>query len=393
MFFMAGVNYKNNNISQREKLSFTFERIIQISQNICGIEGVWGCIILSTCNRTEIYLSMEDVGENISDKFLLEYSKIQEFDGVFEKREGEEVVYYIMELACGIKSQIMGEEQIVSQINHALEISRENGCTDSALNTLFRIAVSAGKYALTNVKISNTPVSSAYAAVKFLSQKYENLKNKKCVIIGNGKMGQIAQKLLVKKGCMVFVTLRSYKHGNNDIVKGCIAIKYKERYNYIDGTDFVISATKSPHYTLTYDKFKDLIKKPDIVIDLAVPRDVEALISKECECFNIDEFGYKTEISSEKIDIIYGIVEKFTRLFFNWENYKMSLQSIEELKDIISRRIVKSEFKFADSYKIDNVVAKTVDKTVDMLLGGMKDYISPDIIDLCKKKVRERARL
>ncbi len=393
MFFMAGVNYKNNNISQREKLSFTFERIIQISQNICGIEGVWGCIILSTCNRTEIYLSMEDVGENISDKFLLEYSKIQEFDGVFEKREGEEVVYYIMELACGIKSQIMGEEQIVSQINHALEISRENGCTDSALNTLFRIAVSAGKYALTNVKISNTPVSSAYAAVKFLSQKYENLKNKKCVIIGNGKMGQIAQKLLVKKGCMVFVTLRSYKHGNNDIVKGCIAIKYKERYNYIDGTDFVISATKSPHYTLTYDKFKDLIKKPDIVIDLAVPRDVEALISKECECFNIDEFGYKTEISSEKIDIIYGIVEKFTRLFFNWENYKMSLQSIEELKDIISRRIVKSEFKFVDSYKIDNVVAKTVDKTVDMLLGGMKDYINPDIIDLCKKKVRERARL
>ncbi len=393
MFFMAGVDYKNNSIFQREKLSFTSERAVQISQNICGLENVWGCIILSTCNRTEIYLSMEDIGENIADKLLFEYSKIYKFDGVCEKRESAEVVYYIMELACGIKSQIVGEGQIVSQINYALEVSGKNGCTDSALNTLFRIAVSAGKYALTNVNISNTPVSSAYAAVKFLSQKYENLKNKRCVVIGNGKMGQIAQKLLVKKGCRVFVTLRSYKHGNNEIIKGCMAIKYKERYDYINGADFVISATKSPHYTLTYDKFKDLIQKPDIVIDLAVPRDVEALISKECECFNIDEFGFKTEISSEKIDIIYDIVEKFTRVFFNWENYKMSLQSIAELKNIISRRIVKSGFKSVDSDKIDNIVGETVNKTVDMLLGGMKDYINPDIIDSCKKKIRERARL
>ena len=79
MFFMAGVDYKNNSIFQREKLSFTSERAVQISQNICGLENVWGCIILSTCNRTEIYLSMEDIGENIADKLLFEYSKIYKF--------------------------------------------------------------------------------------------------------------------------------------------------------------------------------------------------------------------------------------------------------------------------------------------------------------------------
>ncbi len=392
MLFMAGVNYKNNSIYQREKLSFTLEKAIRISKNISELENISGCIIISTCNRTEIYLSMEGT-QNIADKLLLEYSKVQEFDGVFEKKEGADVVYYIMELACGIKSQIVGEGQIVSQINYASEMSRKNGCTDSVLNTLFRIAVSAGKYALTNAVISNIPISSAYSAVELLNQKYQSLKNKRCVVIGNGKMGQIVQELLIKAGCEVFVTLRSYKSGNNEIIKSCKAIKYKERYDYIDGADFVVSATKSPHYTITYDKFKVLIEKPDILIDLAVPRDIEPLISEICECFNIDELGFKTEISSEKIDMVYDIIGKFARDFFNWENYKTSLHSIEKLKNIISKRIIKSDLKTKYQEDTSELIGKTVEKTVDMLLGGMKDYVNPEVINLCEKKIRERSRL
>jgi len=390
---MAGVNYKNNNIYQREKLSFTSERVVRICRDICKLENVSGCIVISTCNRTEIYLSMNDLSKNIADKLLFEYAKIQGFDGVCEKREGREVVYYIMELACGMKSQIVGEGQIVSQINYALEVSRKNGCTDSALNTLFRIAVSAGKFALTNANISNIPISSAYAAVTLLNKKYERLENKKCVVIGNGNMGRIVQRLLIKEGCEVFVTLRSYKHGNNEIIKGCKAIKYKERYDYIDGADFVISSTKSPHYTLIYDKFKNIIKKPEIIIDLAVPRDVEPLISKLCKCFNIDELGFKTEVSPEKINVIYNIIEKFAQDFFNWENYKMSLYNIRELKDIISKRIMKGNLQSDYENDVEKIIGDTVEKTVDMLLGGMKDCVNPEVMSLCEKKIRERARL
>jgi len=389
---MTGVNYKNNSISQREKLSFTSLKNIEICKNICNINSVGGCIILSTCNRTEIYISSNkkiDAG-----KLLLQYSNIADFDGKFEKKEDINVVYHIVELACVIKSQIIGESQIVSQINYSLELSRKYGCTDSFLETLFRTAVTAGKYILTNVELYNIPISSAYAAVDLLSKQYGSLSDKKCIIIGNGKVGKVVQRLLVKNGCNVLVTLRSYKHGNNDVAYGCGAINYNERYNYIDGTDFVISATKSPHYTLTYDKFLLIKKRPEFIIDLAVPRDVEPKISELCRCFNIDELGFEFNIDKDKLDIIYDIIEKFVNNFVQWKNYKLSLDTIASLKDIVYKRIEKSfdiNNNGINNYK--DIIDFTVGKTVDILLGSMKENISPKILDKCEKKIEERARL
>ena len=386
--FMAGVNYKQNSLSQREKLSFTIEKTGEICRSICSLGYIDGCVVISTCNRTEIYINSESLNENIADKILLEHSKIYDFDGVFEKKGDEEAVYHIIELACGLKSQIVGEEQIIGQINSAMEVSRNNGGGSPVLNTLFRIAVSAGKYVVTNVKKENVSLSSAYGAVELLVSKYGNIRGKKCVVIGNGKMGQIVQKLLLKKGCEVFVTLRGYKHGNNNIIKGGKAIKYSERYNYIDGADFIISATKSPHYTLTYDNFKSIMNMPEIIVDLAVPRDVEPNISQLCQCFNIDELGFRESVNIYEDYEIVNIVRKFAGDFFQWENYRASLKSIEEVKDIISKRIVKSGFENDES-----IVENTVRKTVDILLGAMKQYVCPETINECLKKIEERARL
>ncbi len=391
--FMASVNYKNNSLSQREKLSFTSEKIEDICGNICALNDICGCVIISTCNRTEIYITSESLNENNADKILLKYSGVDDFDGFFEKKENNEAVRYIMQLACGLKSQIVGEEQIVSQINSAIEISRKNGAGNSVLNTLFRIAVSAGKYTITNAKAGNNHLSASYKAVELLIKRYGNIKGKKCVIIGNGKMGQIAQRLLIKKGCYVFVTLRSYKNGNNEIVKGCKAIKYNERYDYINGADFIVSATKSPHYTLTYDRLKCIKNIPEIIIDLAVPRDVEPEISSICQCINIDELGFKESSNSGRFLKVYNIAEKFSGDFFQWENYMMSLNGIESLKDIISKRIIKGEIKYENEKNVEKIIENVVGKTVDTILGSMKEYVCPEMINKAKKKIEERARL
>ncbi len=392
---MAGINYKNNSVSQREKLSFTDEKISEICRSICKSENIYGSIIISTCNRTEIYISCDDLNDIMADEILLKHSGIDNFDGIFEKKEDINVVYHIIELACGLKSQIVGEGQIITQINSALEISRKNKCTDSFLNTLFRIAVSAGKCAMTNINVSNVPVSSAYAAVNFISKKYNKLSSKKCVVIGNGKMGQIVQKLLVRKGCDVFVTLRSYKHGNNNVIKGCKTIQYNERYDFINDSDFVVSATKSPHYTITYDKFLALKKKPEIIIDLAVPRDVEPKINEICDCFNIDELGFETKINHKELEEVHSIIERFVKAFIQWKNYKLSLENINFVKDIIYARIIKSYNvnKNYDYKSVNDIISMTVDKTVDMILGGMKENVFPDIIKECGRKIEGRARL
>ncbi|MDO4301189.1 MAG: hypothetical protein Q4D26_07365 [Clostridia bacterium] len=390
---MAGINYNNTCISKREKLSFTPEQIGNICKNICRIEDIYGCIILSTCNRTEIYISCSPYGHYNADDLLLKYAGITDFDGVFEKIEDTDVVYYIMELACGLKSQIVGESQIVTQINSALEISMENNCTDSVLDTLFRIAVSAGKYTLTNARITNIPLSCAYGAMDMLLKKYSNLKEKKCVIIGNGKMSKILQQLLISKECHVWVTLRSYKHGNNETVIGCSGISYNERYEYIKDCNFVVSATRSPHYTLTYDKFSLLKKMPEIAIDLAMPRDIDPEIKKLCNCFNIDDLGYETKIDENSLQKVYDIIDKFAADFIQWYNYKLSLPTISIIKHIITKRIIKSsEITKEVLNNTEGSVAMIVEKTVDMLLGGMKNNVLPDTMEACRKKIEERAR-
>lgn len=392
---MASINYKNSHIGEREKFSFSKEEIGDICEKICRKKGINGCVIISTCNRTEIYLSCDENLEADADKLLIECSSVNDFNGNFLKLRDMDAVYYIIELACGLKSQIVGEGQIVAQINDALAISRERNCTNSELNTLFRIAVSAGKYTLTNAKITNIPLSSAYGVVDFLEKACNTLKNKKCVVIGNGKMGKIVQKLLLEKGCRVLVALRSYKHGYNEIIKGCGAIAYNERYGYIDGCDFVVSATKSPHYTIMYDQFSQLKKFPDIVIDLAMPRDVEPEIKTLTKCCNIDELGYESKINDEELYAVHLIVEKYAHDFIKWKNYKMSLPNISRIKNIITQRVVNgcNEEGSISGCDMEGVVSATVDKAVDILLGSMKEFVFPEKMENSRKKIEGRARL
>lgn len=392
---MAGISHQNTCVEEREKLAFSKEKADEVCQSLIKEENVEGCILLATCNRTELYLSCNDEFNKDAGKLLLEKAKINDFNSRFEILYNTDVVYYLMELACGLKSRIIGESQIVNQINSALEESRELGCTDSIIDTLFRIAVSAGKYSLTNAKLTNVPVSASYAGVEILERKFGSLKDKNCVVIGNGKMGAIAQRLLIEKGARVYVTLRNYKHGNNEIVTGCEAISYNERYAFIDGCDYVISATRSPHFTMTYDNFKALKNKPKAVVDLSMPRDIEDSIGELTNCYNIDDLGIESKIDENELNTVYDIIEKFAGDFFSWKNYKMSLPAIGEIKEIISQRIIKSS-DVSDEFKdntIDEIVEKTVDRAVDILLGSMKNNVMPEIMEICKKKIEERARL
>lgn len=389
---MAGINFNNNSISQREKLSFTAVQAGDICERVCKKVGICGCVVLSTCNRTEIYLSCDENTDFKADEILLECSGVNNFDGKFEKNSDIDAVYYLITLACGLKSQIVGEGQIVTQINGALEISRERKCTESVIDTLFRTAVSAGKYALTNVRITNVPMSSAYGAVDLLERIFGDLYGRTVVLIGNGKIGHIMQSLLINKGCDVFVTLRSYKSGNNEVVNGCRTISYAERYKYIDGCDFVVSATRSPHFTVTREKMEQVKVMPRVMIDLALPRDIEPNIKGLCKCFNIDELGYKTEIDKKSLDEAYAVIDKFAADFIQWENYKFSIPYISEIKDIVAQRIMKSGQ--AENVSLDGESVKTaVDRTVDILLGSMKNNVFPHIMKECTEKIKERARL
>ena len=409
---LASLNFKNSSISERERLAFSEEEIRRIIHEIKKDKSVSGCVLLATCNRTEIYLSrridkpeMDDIygeeeekdrditAEKSVGELLLEAAGISDFKGSFETKEGRDVAFYLSELASGLKSQILGEGQIVTQINNAWDIARNEKCTDSVLNVLFRNAVSAGKKVLTNVKISGVPLSSAYAAFDLIMKHYKDISDKKALIIGNGNMGRLMQQLLYEKGCDVVVTIRGYAHGNNTVVEGCKKISYAERYEYMEKCDFVVSATRSPHRTVKPEKVKRLSKIPELMIDLAMPRDIDAAVGELCTVKNINELGFKTDVDEETLSRVYEIVEEAVSNFYHWYSYETSLEEIELLKGAMKKRLY-GNFR-NENIEIEQeeaVIELAVDKCVKMMIGGMHEFLDADKIKECRRKIEGRTR-
>jgi glutamyl-tRNA reductase len=123
--------------------------------------------------------------------------------------------------------------------------------------------------------LSGAPPSVAGAAVRRAYDIPGGIKDKKAVVIGNGKMGRLCAEQLRDAGCTVTVTLRSYRHGQTVVPRGCGTVPYDERMSAIDGCDLLVSATTSPHFTISKSMLESVAKKPKMIIDLAVPRDIE----------------------------------------------------------------------------------------------------------------------
>lgn len=384
MLISAGADYKNTSIELREKLSLDDSAIVNTIKEICKSEGVGGCVILSTCNRTEIYISADEYIE--ADRLLIKYTKAdwEEFKDKINVYTDRDAVRHLIETACGLNSAIKREGQIITQVSHAIALSRENKCAGAELDALFRIGVSAAKKAV-SVPESCCRQTSAFKAVEMLEKKYVSLEGRKCVIIGNGKVGILAANLLRDKGADVTITLRSYKHGNNTIPNGCGIIEYDERRKVIDGCDILLSATKSPHFTVTSDLIES-IKMPKYIIDLAVPRDIEPSVYEKgnVNYFNIDDF-VSAQTNEDKE--VYEIADSAVSEYMKWINYRNSIDVIENIKSVIAKRIIKTT-----NYD-ENMVHTVTDKALDMVFGGIKSALTPEIVDECYRKIKERARL
>lgn len=383
MLISAGVDYKNTPLYLREKLSANDDRAKEIMTNICGLSGVKGCVILSTCNRSELYISADNEID-IVDIYVKYYNVNKaDFCDKINVYKDSQVIYHIIETACGVNSAIKGESQIITQINQSADLSRGCNCIDSELDVLFRIAVSTGKKAVTN-SADSFRLTSANKAVDKLINELGSLKDKKCVVIGNGKVGLLAARLLVKNGALVTITLRHYRHTENIVPYGCKCIDYDKRIDAINGCDILISATKSPHYTLTNTMCNNILL-PKYIVDLAVPRDIEASVyeNKNITYYNIDDF----EVDSYIDNSVYEKIDDGVSEYMNWFNYRESIETIENIKDIIAKRISVSM-----GFDEDNV-KPIASKTADMIFGAIKETITPEVIEECYNRIKDRARL
>ena len=245
--------------------------------------SVHGCIILSTCNRLEIWASHEEGQELSLYKCLCGLKNIEDdsYEQYFITRQDKEAVEHLFYLAGGLKSQILGEDQILTQIKDALNLAREHFTTDGVLEVLFRMAVTAGKKIKTEVPMAHGNPSVIHQAVRRLKEQGYDMHGRTCMVIGNGEMGKVAAQTLRDAGANVTVTVRQYRSGMVSIPVGCSRIHYGERMNFLPMCDVVVSATASPNFTLREELFQEIrLEKPLMLLDLAVPRDIEPSLGK-----------------------------------------------------------------------------------------------------------------
>ena len=395
---MIGIDHNMAPVDIRALFAFTKKNTGEAMEKIKSYKGINGCVILSTCNRLEVWASVDEEEDVCLYDCVCQLKGISDdsYRNYFVERKDEEAVEHLFYLTSGLKSQIIGEDQILTQVKDALNLARENFVVDGVLEVLFRMAVTAGKRIKTEVPFSHGNPSVIHQAIQFLGQKGYSLQDKTCMVIGNGEMGKVAAQALREAGADVTVTIRQYRSGIVSIPAGCKRINYGERMEYIPECDLVVSATASPNFTLRRELFEELELSGELIlIDLAVPRDIEPSIGslEGITLYDMDSFRserYSPE-AMENLGKAGKIVQEQMDEFFQWLDGRDVIPRIQEIKadavqDLNLRidKILKNTPM--DSEDRDNLL-KAVDtaagKVVNKLIFGLRDSLNQDIFLEC----------
>lgn len=388
---MSGLDYSLAPVSLREPLSFPRAQAGNVLRDICqGRAEISGGVLISTCNRTELYLTYEGAEESRPDALLCKAVHLDcaRFQGAFVTRRGGDAARHLMEVAGGLQSQIWGEDQIITQVKGAILLAREVMAADPVLETLFRNAVAAGKEIKTKVRLKGVETSAAGQAVAVLRREIGTLVGKRALVIGNGEMGRLAAALLRDAGCAVSVTLRTYRHGETVVPPGCGVVPYDDRLAAMEGADVVLSATTSPHFTVTQAQIAQLKRPPALVVDLAMPRDVQPEVGEipGVTLFNVDDLG--AEQCRDRVPAeVTEILDDYMARFYDWLNYRKCLPAIEDLKDAITDRLLTYP-ELGEDLTHEELAALAVGRTVDLITGGLKEKFTPEDLGRCVDKIR-----
>lgn len=332
---MAGIDYSLAEIDLREKFSLTNESLEDVYRCLKGDPSVLGAVIISTCNRSEIYLSLKEQDKRDPFEILCWVLNLpEEYCGkAHHLRRGMDVFRHLALLGCGAKSQIWGEDQIISQVKNSISISRNFHAADSYLEVLFRTAITAAKKIKSNIIFSHSERSVADQALDILEN--ESPRPNRVMVIGNGEIGRLCALKFKEANFETWMTLRSYKHGRMEPVEGVTTIDYNERYDRMPLFDAVISATLSPHFTLEYSLFYKILKKPKLMIDLAVPRDIDPRIGtlEGIKLFDIDTMAKDKilENHAKLMEQMESYLQKYQEDFQKWYEYKESIKNEKTL--------------------------------------------------------------
>lgn len=381
---LVSISHKTAPLHIRALFAFDAQTQTALMEKIRSLPLIEECVVIATCNRTEIYTyssvkdSEREIFEWIRKMLARTVGTAHDISGVLRFYYGPGAEHHLFEVACGLDSMVIGEDQILGQVKNAHQKAMAQHMCGTYLNAFFRYAVTAAKKVKTDTRLSKTPVSTASVCIKAAQDYVGRLEHKKVLLIGvTGKIGGIvAKNLMSDYKPQLYVTargagkVRQIREDHRGYTY--TEIPYERRYDFIGEMDVVISATASPHYTLTREKVSKCITpgKRMAFMDLAVPPDIESSIGElpGVGCFNIDDFAKTARENNEKklreAGAAKTILETYETEFKKWMLFQQALPDIRRVKESVAsdcetkgidRAVSRLFFKIRENADVDTL--------------------------------------
>ena len=338
MIQLLGIK-KNTEVEIREKLSLSQKKREVYSKEL--IKYFDEVVILSTCNRTEIYFNGSLKGEEGLKKIfeVLNWDiNLREYCFYLNEKE---TVRHLMEVVCGFHSKILGEDQILGQIKDAYHLADELGSVKHELQRLFQEAITCGKKFRTEGKLYEIPVSSASIAIS------EAIKNdsKRIMVIGYGEVGKLVVKYALSNDVKELnIVVRKVESVKDIEDKRVNIMNYEDGRNIINDMDCVVSCTSAPHLIIEKKHIKENGNKI-IIFDLALPRDVDEKVKEytRVNLYDIDDISSidddNKKLRKERMLKFKDIINAYIEEYFNWKDIRNIAPVIQDMKKNSSKVI------------------------------------------------------
>ena len=333
---VIGLNHKTAPVGLRERLSIGKSQLRDALPSLKALDAVSECLILSTCNRMEVYAYTHSRADDEAVAgWMGEFCGVprDDFAACLYSHAGHKAVEHLFRVAAGIGSMVVGEHQILGQVKDAYCAASRRGCTGPVLNPLFQQAIAVGKRARTETEIGRGSFSVGSVAVQLARSIFDDLSGRTVLVLGAGKMGELAVAHLVAAGAgSLLVANRTYKKAEELSSRfNGRPVPFEEIPSALESADIVIASTGAGKPVITREMALSAVRRrrgrPIFFIDAAVPRDVEVGVGDMDGVFVYDMDDLQAAVEADTAErraeiakveaIIADEVGKFTRSMAN----------------------------------------------------------------------------
>jgi glutamyl-tRNA reductase len=401
---LIGLSHHQAPIEVREKLSCPEHALPHALRALTACTGVREAVILSTCNRMELYLLVDDGGREgvlpILVRHLATHHNVPShlFEPFLYNKHDQEAVAHLLRVSSGLDSLVLGEAQILGQVRHALRAALHAKAAGGTLEKLFNQALAAGKRVQNETGLGRGGFSIGHAAVDLAARIFDDVSRARVLILGAGKMSELTAKHLVRQGVkFVVVANRTYERAVSMAERlGGRAIHFEEAFRTELGqSDIVIASTASPHPILNRANLLPTLRqrrgKPLFLIDIAVPRDIDPDVNDLNNVFlyNIDDLqNYLAEYAQARASEVgraENLVHEETARFMAWYRSREAAPVITAFRSHLDG--IRSQYLEIFGSRLAHLSERDR-RTVEAMVSAMMDQVARDPILRLKREAQ-----